>query len=132
MEITKCFSYSFSFLCIFLKIIPPVNGNIFLSVSGRNLTLNGEKVFLSGMNQAWSYYARDFDRKVYEYSRPRLMKTLNQIKKSGGNSVSKYLSNHICLDHTRYFEFQGNVVTIHFSFIYDSNIPFGGQALVHM
>ena len=100
MEIVKCLSCSFSFLCISFTTILPINGKIFLSVSGRNLMLNGEKVFLSGMNQAWSYYARDFDRKVYQYSRPHLLKTLNQIKKSGGNSVSKYISNHICLDHT--------------------------------
>ena len=90
MEIPKRLSFSFSFLCFFFTLFIPINGNTFLSVSGRNLTLNGEKVFLSGMNQAWVQYGRDFDRKVYGKTRPYLLKTLDEIKKSGGNSVSKY------------------------------------------
>ena len=66
------------------------NSQKFLSVSGNNLTLNGEKVFLSGMNQAWFKYARDFGKQFYSRSRPHLLKTLDHIQQSGGNSVSMY------------------------------------------
>ena len=66
------------------------NSQEFLSVSGRNLTLNGEKVFLSGMNQAWHSYASDFGLNFYSKSRPFLIKTLDDIKKSGGNSISTF------------------------------------------
>ena len=61
----------------------------FLSVAGRNLTLNGEKVFLSGMNQPWYKYSRDFGHRFYEHSRPHLLKTLDVIHKNGGNSVRR-------------------------------------------
>ena len=63
----------------------------FLSVSGKNLTLNGEKVFLSGMNQAWYTYGSDFGLGYYSKSRPFLLETLDDIQKSGGNSISNFL-----------------------------------------
>lgn len=66
------------------------NSQKFLSVSGKNLTLNGEKVFLSGMNQAWFKYGKDFGKQFYSRSRPHLLKTLDHIQQSGGNSVSMY------------------------------------------
>ena len=90
MEIANCLICNFNILSILLIVVVPINGQIFLSVSGRNLTLNDEKVFLSGMNQAWYNYARDFGHKMYEKSRPHLLKTLDEIDQSGGNSVSKY------------------------------------------
>jgi len=83
--------------CVCLNIIVLVvcmagalHGQDFLSVKGRNLTLHGEKVFLSGMNQAWWAYSNDFGNNGYVTSRPHLLATLDAIQSSGGNSVSKY------------------------------------------
>lgn len=83
------------------------NSQEFLSVSGRNLTLNGEKVFLSGMNQAWHSYGLDFGLNFYSKSRPFLIKTLDDIKKSGGNSIRIWL--HTGGEHTPQFNSSGYV-----------------------
>ena len=67
----------------------------YLSILEKNLTLNGEKVFLSGMNQAWHSYGADFGLGFYSKSRPFLLKTIDDIKKSGGNSISKFSSSSV-------------------------------------
>ena len=88
----------------------------YLSVSGQNLTLNGEKVFLSGMNQAWHNYGSDFGHNFYLISRPYLLTTLDDIKKSGGNSISKcklYISpSHPPIQHTFRTRIYNTVVRI--------------------
>lgn len=61
----------------------------YLTRNGTNLMLNGEKVFLSGMNQAWFRYGGDFGNTSYEISKPHLMNTMDILKASGGNSISK-------------------------------------------
>lgn len=60
----------------------------FLTVNGTYFMLNGEKVFLSGMNQAWYIYAGDFGNTSYTTSKPHLIKTLDILKANGGNSIS--------------------------------------------
>lgn len=87
MQTTLCASLR---LCVILVYLTRnLYGQEFLSVKGNNLTLNGEKVFLSGMNQAWWSYSNDFGNNAYTTSRPHLLATLDAIHQSGGNSVSK-------------------------------------------
>jgi predicted heme/steroid binding protein len=77
------------FFCFFLlNYSGKVQGQKYLSVNGTNLMLNGEKVFLSGMNQAWYKYGSDFGNKSYINSKPHLMHTLDALKTNGGNSIS--------------------------------------------
>lgn len=61
----------------------------YLTINGTNLMLNGEKVFLSGMNQAWFRYGGDFGNTSYAISKPHLINTMDVLKSSGGNSISK-------------------------------------------
>lgn len=79
----------------------------FLTISGNNLTLNGEKVFLSGMNQAWHSYGQDFGLNFYDKSRPFLLKTLDNIQKSGGNSISKFTSSSLVNHRKKSVRLQG-------------------------
>nr|AYM45055.1 putative endo-beta-1,4-mannase [Gecarcoidea natalis] len=55
-----------------------------LSVSGTDLTYNGEKVFLNGVNFAWNNYGTDFGNGGYTDT---LDTWLQEIGSSGGNSV---------------------------------------------
>lgn len=87
-----------TFTVIFSQLVLLVDSQKFLSVSGNNLTLNGEKVFLSGMNQAWYNYARDFGKQFYSQSRQQLLRTLNDIQQGGGNSVSMYFDIYLPFD----------------------------------
>ena len=61
-----------------------------LCVSGSHFTFNGQRVFLSGINQAWVAYAYDFGANQYQYRRQQYEKTIQQMAQSGGNSISKY------------------------------------------
>lgn len=72
-----------------LTILKYVNSQKYLSVNGTNLYFNGEKVFLSGVNQAWYMYGNDFGNNAYVKSKPHLMNTLNAIRENGGNSISQ-------------------------------------------
>ncbi|XP_064616900.1 mannan endo-1,4-beta-mannosidase-like [Liolophura sinensis] len=78
------------FLCGQFLILS-ANSQSFLQVKGKNLTLNGEKVFLSGMNQAWVHYGSDFGNGNYEKSKVALYQTIDHIHNSGGNSMRVWL-----------------------------------------
>lgn len=78
-----------------------VSSRDYLSISGRNLTYKGEKVFLSGMNQAWWSYSNDFGNNGYANSKPHLMATLDAVRASGGNSIREFFS---VLCHTQFVQ----------------------------
>ena len=64
-----------------------------LSVSGSNFMKDGKRVFLSGTNQAWVHYAKDFGNNQYHNVKSSFETVLTQIQASGGNSIRK-LDNH--------------------------------------
>lgn len=72
------------------------------------LMLNGEKVFLSGVNQAWYTYGADFGKSFYNKSKPHLLHTLDAIHKSGGNSIRIWL--HVDGQNTPLFDSSGLVI----------------------
>ena len=60
-----------------------------VDADGFHFTFNGERVFLSGINQAWVAYAYDFGADQYQYRRQQYEKTIQQLSQAGGNSISK-------------------------------------------
>lgn len=55
-------------------------------MSGKDLTYNGQKVFLNGCNIAWHNYGYDFGNGGYDGT---LEQWLREIGGSGGNSIRK-------------------------------------------
>jgi mannan endo-1,4-beta-mannosidase len=55
------------------------------------LSINGQKVFLSGPNIAWQSYGYDFGNGMYDVNGGALESMLQSISDNGGNSVSKLL-----------------------------------------
>lgn len=56
-----------------------------------HFTLNGTRVFLSGINQAWNAYAYDFGNHQYQYRRSVYEQTIQQMQQAGGNSIRELL-----------------------------------------
>jgi len=52
--------------------------------------LDGERVFLSGTNQAWVSYANDFGNGQYSQRKGEYERVLDELESAGGNSVRKY------------------------------------------
>ena len=62
----------------------------FLDVQNGQLRLNGEKVFMSGMNIAWQNYGRDFGNGQYDCCTGNALEDyIVRIKAEGGNSLSQ-------------------------------------------
>ncbi|KAL4219590.1 hypothetical protein ACF0H5_022163 [Mactra antiquata] len=101
--------YNLLMLTICGSIIVGINSQKYLSVNGTSLYLNGEKVFLSGVNQAWYMYGDDFGNNGYTRSKPRLMNTLDAIKSNGGNSIRMWV--HISGGRTPLFNSSGHVIS---------------------
>ena len=83
---------SFSIL-VFVAIVMlgSAKGQSFLATQGSEFRLNGEKVYLSGMNIPWHDYGRDFGEGRYEVlSKGVLERSLRDIAAAGGNSVRMY------------------------------------------
>ncbi|XP_064600905.1 mannan endo-1,4-beta-mannosidase-like [Liolophura sinensis] len=59
----------------------------FLSVHGNHFQLNGERVFLSGANQAWVSYGYDFGNRNYQWRGKDLERYLKELHEAGGNSL---------------------------------------------
>ena len=60
----------------------------FLARRGGELHLNGEKVFLSGMNIAWHNFGRDFGNNQYQCCTQRPLENyIDRIADNGGNSL---------------------------------------------
>nr|Q8WPJ2.1 RecName: Full=Mannan endo-1,4-beta-mannosidase; AltName: Full=Beta-mannanase; AltName: Full=Endo-beta-1,4-mannanase; Short=Man5A; Short=ManA; Flags: Precursor [Mytilus edulis]CAC81056.1 endo-1,4-mannanase [Mytilus edulis] len=88
-----------------------------LSVSGTNLNYNGHHIFLSGANQAWVNYARDFGHNQYSKGKSTFESTLSDIQSHGGNSVRVWL--HIEGESTPEFDNNGYVTGIDNTLISD-------------
>lgn len=63
-----------------------------LAVQGDHLTLNGQKVFLSGGNLAWISYAYDYGGNRWKnYPRGEFEKQVQQLHAAGGNSMRVWI-----------------------------------------
>ena len=61
-----------------------------LAAQNGEFRLNGEKIFLSGMNIAWNHFCADFGNGQYDCCTGRqLEKYIRDISSSGGNSLRK-------------------------------------------
>merc|ERR1719277_2963587 len=80
----------------------------YVTVSGKNLVHNGQKIFLSGANSAWVNFGHDFGNHQYQYhSRSRYLELLNEVSKAGGNSMRTWV--HIEGQSSPAFNSQGYV-----------------------
>ncbi|XP_052788311.1 mannan endo-1,4-beta-mannosidase-like [Mya arenaria] len=108
MKYAKRMYYVITALVVFDSCYAREHTEAYLSVSGRNLTFRGEKVFLSGVNQAWYQYGNDFGNNAYAGSRPHLLHTLDAVHANGGNSLRIWL--HVEGFNTPQFNSSGHVV----------------------
>ncbi|KAH3796485.1 mannan endo-1,4-beta-mannosidase-like [Dreissena polymorpha] len=108
MYLPRYFNRIVLFICILMGRLDNYSAQQYLSVSGMKLTLHGEKVFLSGMNQAWYSYGADFGNDGYAKSKPHLMTTLDAIRQNGGNSIRIWV--HVVGVNTPQFNDTGHVV----------------------
>ncbi|KAL3874774.1 hypothetical protein ACJMK2_037744 [Sinanodonta woodiana] len=53
--------------------------------------MNGQRVFLSGINQAWVAYAYDFGNGQYQYRREVYERVIREMQESGGNSIRVWI-----------------------------------------
>lgn len=81
----------FSVALQFLAMVVVVSGQRYLAVEDGEFRLNGEKIFRSGMNIAWSQYGADFGNGNYEITGPQLEKYIRDISNAGGNSIRIWL-----------------------------------------
>jgi len=89
-----------------------------LSTNGKDLIYNGQKVFLSGVNIAWNSYGYDFGNGQWAAnSKTTLLRWLDSISASGGNSVRKYsflsLTNIILLPYDLFESFFSRHLAAH-------------------
>lgn len=61
-----------------------------LSVEGSHFYKDGERVFLSGTNQAWVNYGHDFGNNQYSKVRRNFSRILDELHEAGGNSVRTF------------------------------------------
>jgi len=65
-----------------------VDAQRYLAVQAGQLRLNGEKVFLSGMNLAWYQFGMDFGGGRYDCCTGQTMEDyIRRIAAAGGNSI---------------------------------------------
>lgn len=75
-------------LVFFLFLLGTGRAQEYLTRSGTELRLNGEKVFMSGMNIAWERYGMDFGDGRYDCCTGAALEDyLERIAQNGGNSV---------------------------------------------
>jgi len=64
-----------------------IRSSHFLSLSGRDFTYDGEKVYLSGTNTAWISYGYDFGNNAWADHGDQWVAELDRVAEAGGNSV---------------------------------------------
>jgi len=63
-----------------------------LSINGSHFYMDEERVFLSGANQAWVNYGRDFGNNQYSKLRRNFSAVLDELADAGGNSIRKFVA----------------------------------------
>ena len=82
-------------ILVFLAMVMlgSAKGQRFLATQGSEFRLNGDKVYLSGMNIAWHDFGMDFGEGRYDQSTGGPLEAyLRDIAAAGGNSVRMYTS----------------------------------------
>ncbi|XP_035688992.1 mannan endo-1,4-beta-mannosidase-like [Branchiostoma floridae] len=91
-------------------------GQTFLSTDGQHFKLNGQRVFLSGVNMAWCRYGSDFGGGLYysykssspcPSSKSKYEQAIMDIANNGGNSLRVWL--HVEGQETPVFSYWGSV-----------------------
>ncbi|XP_077972454.1 mannan endo-1,4-beta-mannosidase-like isoform X2 [Styela clava] len=62
-----------------------------LTMCKSKICADGKTIFLSGVNQAWENYGKDFGNKNFKKAKSRLTSVLSDIHKAGGNSIRIFL-----------------------------------------
>lgn len=89
-------------------LLPCGHAQRFLAVQNGQLRLNGEKVFMSGMNIAWHQFGNDFGNGRYDCcTGAQLEDYLRRISAAGGNSIRIWL--HCAGESTPRFDGAGYV-----------------------
>lgn len=100
----------FSVVIFVLATAVLASGQRFLAVENGQLRLNGEKVFMSGMNIAWHNYGRDFGNGQYQCCTSAALEDyIRRISAEGGNSLRIWL--HCDGGYTPSFDGNGYVVS---------------------
>lgn len=63
-----------------------------LEIQGHHFHIDGTRVFLSGINQAWVQYGYDFGNDQYRQRKATYEDTLDKVREAGGNSVSEFFN----------------------------------------
>ncbi|CAH1238172.1 Hypp5535 [Branchiostoma lanceolatum] len=93
-----------------------VQGQTYLSADGQHFKLNGQRVFLSGVNMAWCRYGSDFGGGLYysyksssscPSSKSKYEQAIQDIANNGGNSLRVWL--HVEGQETPVFSYWGSV-----------------------
>ncbi|KAI8502784.1 hypothetical protein Bbelb_194860 [Branchiostoma belcheri] len=88
----------------------------YLSTDGQHFKLNGQRVFLSGLNMAWCRHGYDFGGGAYNYVSPgdfcphpraAYEQAIRDLRNNGGNSLRVWL--HVDGRHTPVFSSWGSV-----------------------
>ncbi|XP_050396881.1 mannan endo-1,4-beta-mannosidase [Patella vulgata] len=79
-----------------------------LQVQGTHFVKDGQRVFLSGVNQAWINFGYDFGDNHYAQQRSKFENYLKMVHDNGGNSMRVWV--HIEGQTTPVFDHQGYVV----------------------
>ena len=75
---------------VLVNTVVSVYGQTYLSRDGNILLLNGEKVFMNGMNIAWHNFGYDFgNNRYWESTKVPLENYLTRVSRNGGNSIRK-------------------------------------------
>ena len=97
-----------SLLFIICGALHLVQGAYFLEVNGDSFELNGEKVYLSGVNQPWFSYGQDFGNNQANGVFCSLNDSLSNVSTASGNTIRIWL---FCeCDNAPKFDGNGNVV----------------------
>ncbi|KAF4525672.1 hypothetical protein B566_EDAN010662 [Ephemera danica] len=85
-----------SLALVFLALVVSAQAGVLQVANGR-LSINGQRVFLSGPNIAWYSYGYDFGNNQYDnLSGATLESWLQSIANAGGNSVRTYYNVYQC------------------------------------
>ncbi|XP_078571602.1 mannan endo-1,4-beta-mannosidase-like [Branchiostoma floridae x Branchiostoma japonicum] len=105
------------FVAVLLTVLSAaVQGQTFLSTDGQHFKLNGQRVFLSGVNMAWCRYGSDFGGGLYysykssspcPSSKSKYEQAIMDIANNGGNSLRVWL--HVEGQETPVFSYWGSV-----------------------
>lgn len=73
-----------------LILLPFVHGSHYVAVDGTHFIHNGERVFMSGVNQPFLNFGEDFGNGGFQKGINGFRSTFRFLQENGGNSVSEF------------------------------------------